>query len=79
MHLLFSMKTPLLLYPFRFFDASRAPMDTRIWYVAELHIISERYAQSEIIGPAEIDQVSVVRRPHRQPRPPRLVRSRSAC
>ena len=40
-------------YPFRFFDAV-----TKKWkrarYVAELHVIADRYAQWEIIGPPEI-------------------------
>jgi len=42
-----------ILYPFRFFDDV-----TRKWvrarYVAELHVIAERYAQWEITGSPEI-------------------------
>src|SRR5437762_10900487 len=40
-------------YPFRFFDDVTKKW-TRARYVAELHVIAERYAQWEIIGPPEI-------------------------
>jgi hypothetical protein len=51
--MLFALKSPLLLYPFRFFDPVRKRwINAR--YVAERHEIAERYAEWEIIGPPEI-------------------------
>src|SRR5258705_8815029 len=51
--MLFALKSPLLLYPFRYFDPVR-----KRWisarYVAERHEIESRYAQWEIIGRPEI-------------------------
>ena len=51
--MLFALKPLLLLYPFRFFDDVTKKW-VRARYVAELHVIAERYAQWEIIGPPEI-------------------------
>jgi hypothetical protein len=53
MHPFFSLKAPLLLYPFRYFDPVRKRW-IRARYVAERHEIVERYAKWEIIGPPEI-------------------------
>src|SRR5436305_7515441 len=44
---------PRSYYPFRFFDDVTKKW-TRARYVARLHVIAERYAQWEIIGPPEI-------------------------
>ena len=44
---------PRSYYPFRFFDDVTKKW-TRARYVADLHVIAERYAQWEIIGPPEI-------------------------
>jgi hypothetical protein len=44
---------PPSYYPFRFFDDVTKKW-TRARYVAELHVIAERYSQWEIIGPPEI-------------------------
>jgi hypothetical protein len=51
------MAPRLELLPFRFRDA-RTGKWTRARYVAELHEIKARYAQWEIIGPAEIRDVN---------------------
>jgi hypothetical protein len=51
--MLFALKSPLLLYPFRFFDPVRKRW-IRARYVAERHAIESSYAQCEIIGPPEI-------------------------
>jgi len=53
--MLFSLQPPgtRSYYPFRFFDDVTKKW-TRARYVAELHVIAERYAQWEIIGPPEI-------------------------
>jgi hypothetical protein len=51
--MLFALKSPLLLYPFRYFDPVRKRW-IRARYVAERHEIAERYAQWEITGPPEI-------------------------
>ena len=51
--MLFALKSPLLLYPFRYFDPVRKRW-IRARYVAELHVIAERHAQWEITGPPEI-------------------------
>ena len=51
--MLFALKSPLLLYPFRYFDPVRKRW-IRARYVAERHIIEASYAQWEIIGPPEI-------------------------
>jgi hypothetical protein len=44
---------PRSYYPFRFFDDVTKKW-TRARYVAELHVIAERYPQWEITGPPEI-------------------------
>jgi hypothetical protein len=44
---------PRSYFPFRFFDDVTKKW-TRARYVAELHVIAERYMQWEIIGPPEI-------------------------
>ena len=51
--MLFALKSPLLLYPFRYFDPVRRRW-IRARYVAERHEIESRYAQREIVGPPEI-------------------------
>jgi hypothetical protein len=51
--MLFALKSPLLLYPFRYFDPVRKRW-IRARYVAERHVIESSYAQWEIIGPPEI-------------------------
>jgi hypothetical protein len=43
---------PLLLFPFRYRDA-RTGKWVRARYKAEVHVIAERFAEWEIIGPAE--------------------------
>ena len=53
MHPFFALKTPLLLFPFRFFDPIRKRW-VRARYVAERHQIEAGYAQWEIIGAPEI-------------------------
>ena len=53
MHPFFALKSPLLLYPFRYFDPVRKRW-IRARYVAELHVIAERHAKWEITGPPEI-------------------------
>src|SRR4051794_18601610 len=71
-------------YPFRFFDDVTKKW-TRARYVAELHVIAERYAQWEITGPPEIRTGSatmLVRGPGRHPqatcRRPRSLRPTTA-
>ena len=49
----FALKTPLLLYPFRFFDPVMGRW-VRARYLAERHEIEARYTQWEIIGPPEL-------------------------
>ena len=49
----FALKSPLLLYPFRYFDTVRNRW-IRARYVAERHVIESTYAQWEIMGPPEI-------------------------
>jgi hypothetical protein len=49
----FALKSPLLLYPFRYFDPVRKRW-IRARYVAERHVIESTYAQWEITGPPEI-------------------------
>ena len=49
----FALKSPLLLYPFRYFDRVRGRW-LRARYVAERHVMEGRYEQWEIIGPPEI-------------------------
>src|SRR5438046_1329740 len=51
--MLFALKSPLLLYPFRYFDPVRKRWQ-RARHVAERHVIESSYAQWEIIGPPEI-------------------------
>jgi hypothetical protein len=51
--MLFALKSPLLLYPFRYFDTVRKRW-IRARYVAERHEIESRYAQWEITRPPEI-------------------------
>ena len=53
--MLFALQPPgrRSYYPFRFFDDVTKKW-TRARYVAELHVIAERYAQWEITGPPEI-------------------------
>src|SRR5207253_7712800 len=51
--MLFALKSPLLLYPFRYFDMVRRRW-IRARYVAERHVIESSYAQWEIIGKPEI-------------------------
>src|SRR5947209_8559534 len=51
--MLFALKSPLLLYPFSYFDPVRKRW-VRARYVAERHVIESSYAQREIIGPPEI-------------------------
>ena len=51
--MLFALKSPLLLYPFRYFDPVRKRW-VRARYVAERHEIESRYEQWEITGPPEI-------------------------
>ena len=53
MHPFFAFRTPLLLYPFRFFDPVRKRW-IRARYVGELHEITARYDRWEITGPPEI-------------------------
>jgi hypothetical protein len=55
MLMLFALQPPgpPSYYPFRFFDDVTKKW-TRARYVAELHVIAERYAQWEITGPPEI-------------------------
>lgn len=49
----FALNPPLLRYPFRFFDPVRRRW-IRARYVAERHVIAERYTEWEIIAPPEI-------------------------
>src|SRR5437879_934560 len=49
----FALKSPLLLYPFRYFDTVRKRW-VHARYVAERDEIESRFAQWEIIGPPEI-------------------------
>ena len=51
--MLYAVKSPLLLYPFRYFDTVRKRW-VHARYVAEMHVIGERYAKWEITGPPEI-------------------------
>jgi hypothetical protein len=51
--MLFALKAPLLLYPFRYFDPVRNRW-IRARYVAELHDIAARHKQWEITGPPEV-------------------------
>jgi hypothetical protein len=51
--MLFALKSPLLLYSFRYFDPVRKRW-IRARYVAERHVIESSYAQWEIIGKPEI-------------------------
>ena|SRR5437762_2980872 len=51
--MLFALKSPFPLYPFRYFDPVRKRW-IRARYVAERHVIESTYAQWEIIGPPEI-------------------------
>src|SRR5204862_442080 len=51
--MLFALKSPLLLYPFRYFDPVRERW-IRARYVAERHIIESSYAEWEITGPPEV-------------------------
>jgi hypothetical protein len=51
--MLFALKSPLLLYPFRYFDPVRKRW-IRARYVAERHVIESSYAQWEITGPPEV-------------------------
>jgi len=53
--MLFALVSPLLLYPFRYFDPVRKRW-IRARYLAERHVIESNYAQWEIIGPPEIRQ-----------------------
>ena len=53
MYPFFALESPLLLYPFRFFDPVRKRW-IRARYVAERHVIESNYAKWEIIGPPEI-------------------------
>jgi hypothetical protein len=53
MYPFFALKSPLLLYPFRYFDPVRKRW-IRARYVAERHVIESSYARWEITGPAEI-------------------------
>jgi hypothetical protein len=51
--MLFALKSPLLLYSFRYFDPVRKRW-IRARYVAKRHVIESSYAQWEITGPPEI-------------------------
>src|SRR5439155_15707788 len=53
MYPFFTIASPLLLYPFRYFDPVRKRW-VRARYVAERHVIESAYAQWEITGPPEI-------------------------
>src|SRR5438270_2636313 len=49
----FALTAPRYYYPFRFIDPVTGKW-MRARYVAERHVIAERYTQREIIGPPEI-------------------------
>jgi hypothetical protein len=51
--MLFAMKSPLLLYPFRYRDSLTGKW-VRARYLAERRVIAERYAEWEITGPPEL-------------------------
>jgi len=53
MYPFFAVKSPLVLYPFRFFDPIRGRW-VRARYVAERHVIAAQYDRWEIFGPPEI-------------------------
>jgi hypothetical protein len=53
MYPFFALTPPRSYYPIRVFDDVTKKW-VRALYVAELHVIAERYAQWEIIGPPEI-------------------------
>ena len=51
--MLFALKSPILLYPFRYFDPIRKRW-VRARYVAERHVIESSYEKWEITGPPEV-------------------------
>ena len=53
MHPFFALTVPRRFYPFRFIDSVTGKWK-RARYVADLHVIAERYAEWEIVGPPEI-------------------------